>query len=363
MLCLRMAKDNLEKATDEKSNDNLKKATVEELKAVWKHICKMHDEGISGVQICRITGANKSTVSDVLKRYKETKKIPVPKSRGRKIGEGRLLTPEQEKEIKKTIIDKNPNQLKFDCCLWDLNAVKQLILRKYNINLSIQAVWEYLDSWGMSSQRPLKRAYKQNIEKVEEFKTTLFPAIKKRAAAENAEIFFADEAGINNQAYNPRGFAPKGQPPIAMIESKRESINMLAAIAANGHRRFMLYRETTTQQKLIEFMKCMVREQKRRKKKKVFLILDNLKVHHGKLVAEYLEKSKDDIEVFYFPSYSPEINPEEYLNNAMKQNIHSGIPPRTATAIHEKATTFMHNFSKQKIRNLFLHPKIAYVAI
>jgi len=340
--------------------DNLKKASVEELKAVWKHICKMHDEKLTGQQISKITGADKNTVSKILAVYKETGKIPVPKSRGRKVGEGRALTPEQEKEIKKLITDKNPNQLKFDCFLWDLNSVKQLISQKYSINLSIQAVWEYLDSWGMSSQKPLKRAYRQNIEKVEEFKNTIFPAIKARATTENAEIYFADEAGINNQAYNPRGFAPKGNPPVVMVEVKRERVNMIAAIAANGHRRFMLYEESTTQQKLIEFMKCMVKEQKRRKKKKVFLILDNLKVHHGNLVKEYLEKNKGDIEVFYFPSYAPEINPEEYLNNALKQNIHAGIPPRTASAIHEKAKTFMRNFSKQKIRNLFLHPKISY---
>jgi len=342
------------------AKDNLKNANVAELTAVWKHICKMHDEGITGTQICKITGANKDTVHNVLKIYKESKKIPIPKPRGRKVGEKKLLTPEQEKEIKKLITDKNPNQLKFDCFLWDLNSVQQLILQKYKIKPSIQATWEYLDSWGMSSQRPLKRAYKQSIEKVEQFKNVTFPALKKRATEENAEIFFADETGINNQANNPRGFAPKGKPPVVNVETKRERVNMIAAIAANGHRRFMLYEESTTQQKLIEFMKNMVREQKRRKKKKVFLIIDNLKVHHGKLTQEYLEKNSTDIEVFYFPSYSPEINPEEYLNNALKQNIHSGIPPRTAPAIREKTTKFMHTFSKQKIRNLFLHKKIAY---
>jgi len=342
------------------AKENLKNATVEELKAVWKHICKMHDEKIPGVQICKITGANKDTVSNVLKVYKETGKIPVPKPRGRKEGEGRLLTPEQEKEIKKTIIDKNPNQLKFECCLWDLSSVKKLILEKCKVKLSIQAVWEYLDSWGMSSQKPLKRAYRQNIEKIAAFKNDAFPAIKKRAQAENAEVYFADEVGVHSRTYNPRGYAPKGQPPVVTVETKLEKVNMIAAIAANGHRRFMLYEENTTQQKLIEFMKCMVKEQKRRKKKKVFLILDNLKVHHGKITKEYLENNKDDIEVFYFPSYAPEINPEEYLNNALKQNIRSGMPPRTATAIREKTTKFMRDFSKQKIRNLFLHPKIAY---
>ncbi len=48
-------------------------------------------------------------------------------------------------------------------------------------------------------------------------------------------------------------------------------------------------------------------------KRKVFLILDNLKVHHGKLAAAWLEHHKDKIEVFFLPPYAPEYNPDEYL--------------------------------------------------
>ena len=61
----------------------------------------------------------------------------------------------------------------------------------------------------------------------------------------------------------------------------------------------------------------------------IFLILDNLRVHHGKKVRAWLEKHKDSIEVFYLPPYSPELNPDEYFNHALKLDVHSGISPRT----------------------------------
>ena len=76
----------------------------------------------------------------------------------------------------------------------------------------------------------------------------------------------------------------------------------------------MLYPETMDQQRLIRFMERLVRTSER----KVFLILDNLKVHHGKLAAAWLEKHKDKIEVFFLPPYAPEYNPDEYLNHALK---------------------------------------------
>jgi transposase len=49
------------------------------------------------------------------------------------------------------------------------------------------------------------------------------------------------------------------------------------------------------------------------KEQKVFLILDNLRVHHSKIVKQWAEDNKEKIELFYLPSYSPEKNPDEYL--------------------------------------------------
>ena len=98
----------------------------------------------------------------------------------------------------------------------------------------------------------------------------------------------------NTENYE-RGFALKGQPPVLAIETKRERINMISAITSHGSVRFMTYEKTMNQQLLLDFMKRLVKDAPR----KVFLILDNLRVHHGKLVAAWLEKNKGKIEVFF----------------------------------------------------------------
>jgi transposase len=218
---------------------------------------------------------------------------------------------------------------------------------------------EYLESWGMSAQRPVKQAYHQDPTKTEVFTKEIYPTIRKLATKEKAEIYFADETGINNQSYNPIGYAPKNNPPIVRVQTSRETINMLSAVSPSGLHRFMLYQETTTQQKLIEFMERLLKE-KQKKKDKIFLFLDNLRVHHGKLVKAWAEEHKTEISLYYFPSYSPEINPQEYLNNILKQNIHSGIPPKNKKEIQEKANLFMKSITKDKIKMIFEHPKLKY---
>jgi len=158
-----------------------------------------------------------------------------------------------------------------------------------------------------------------------------------------------------------RGFSPKGRPPVLPVETKRQRVNMISAVSSQGKVRFMIYQDTMNQQRLIRFMERLVRGSKR----KVFLILDNLKVHHGKLVAAWLKKRKDKIEVFFLPPYAPEYNPDEYLNHALKISVHSGQLPYTAEDISHKMQSFMHKLHHQSpnVFNFFQPPSPSYLLL
>ena len=120
----------------------------------------------------------------------------------------------------------------------------------------------------------------------------------------------------------------------------------------------MIYQDTMNQQRLIRFMERLIRVSKQ----KVFLILDNLKVHHGKLAASWLEKHKDKIEVFFLPPYAPEYNPDEYLNHALKLSIYSGQLPYTVEDISHKIQSFMRKLQHHPllVSNFFLHTALSY---
>ena len=134
---------------------------------------------------------------------------------------------------------------------------------------------------------------------------------------------------------------------------------MISAINSQGHVRFMIYQETMNQQRLIRFMERLIRTSQR----KVFLILDNLQVHHGKLAAAWLEEHAEKIEVFFLPSYAPEYNPDEYLNHALKRSVHSGQLPFTVKDISRKIRSFMRNLRQYPscVSNFFLHPRLSYL--
>ncbi|MCI9193228.1 MAG: IS630 family transposase [Acutalibacter muris] len=174
-------------------------------------------------------------------------------------------------------------------------------------------------------------------------------------------IYWGDETGIDNGSNCERGFAPKGQPPVLPVETKRERLNMLSALSRQGDLRFMLYEASMNQQRLIQFMDRLVRTSKR----KVFLILDNLKVHHGKKAAVWLDKHRDKIELFFLPPYAPESNPDEYLNHALKLSVHSGDLPRTQCDIRHKTASFMRalQHSPDKVSSFFQHDQVFYILV
>ena len=131
---------------------------------------------------------------------------------------------------------------------------------------------------------------------------------------------------------------------------------MLSAISKRGKLRFMLYKDNMNAEKLIDFMGRLIRDVN----KKVFLVLDNLRVHHSKKVQEWLDKHKDRIEVFYLPPYSPEYNPDEYLNNDLKRNLGTQAMAKSVEELEANTSQFMEKLSDDSdhVKSYFNHPAL-----
>ena len=121
---------------------------------------------------------------------------------------------------------------------------------------------------------------------------------------------------------------------------------MISAITNQGKVRFQIYDGRMNADQLIQFMKRLIKDTKR----KVFLILNNLRVHNAKKVTQWLAKHSENIEVFYLPAYSPELNPDEYLNCDLKHGIHSKRPARNQKQLKAKVLSHMRMLQKQPKR-------------
>lgn len=280
--------------------------------------------------------------------------------RGHEVGKMRRLRAEQEWLIQQLISEKMPDQLKLSFALWTRAAVGELIKQRCGIDMPTRTVGEYLKRWGFTPQKPLRRAYEQKPERVDAWLKEEYPAIAERAKAEGAEIHWGDETGVRSDCQHGRSYAPAGKTPVQRVPGSRFSTNMISTVTNQGKVRFMLYRETLTAPVLIRFLARLVRDSGR----KVFLILDNLRVHHSKKVRAWLEKYADQIELFFLPAYSPELNPDEYLNCDLKAQVHGGKPAKNRDELETRVRGAMMKLQNRpgRVRSYFKHPKIQYAA-
>ena len=111
---------------------------------------------------------------------------------------------------------------------------------------------------------------------------------------------------------------------------------------------------------LIKFLKRLIRGVGR----KVILILDNLKVHHSKALQAWLEEHKAEIEIFYLPSYSPDLNPDELMNSDLKSALSQKPDSRTKGKLAKNALGHMRSAQKrpQHVKNFFEAECVKYAS-
>jgi transposase len=277
---------------------------------------EMFSEGFSKVHIAEVLCVSRRSVYKWVKAHNRSgnKGLEMHK-RGRP--KGPQLEPWQSAQIVNLIKNYCPDQLSMPFVLWTRESVGLLIQQKFNIKLSKWTVGRYLANWGFSPQKPARRAIEQNPKAIEHWFKVEYPAIQKLAKKDKATIHWGDEMGLRSDHNVGRTYGLKGQTPVVKRTGNRFSCNMISTITNLGKLTFMVFHENFTSEVFLQFLKKLVRQSNR----KVFLIVDNHRSHKSKMVNKWLTENVDRINVYYLPSYCPELNPDEFLNQDVKSHL------------------------------------------
>ncbi len=322
---------------------------------------RLFQKGMSRKQIAEIVDVHYQTICEWISRYQTGGESALKiGQRGRRNGDGRLLTAAQEKCLQEIVVGKCPDQLQLPFALWSSAALRALLKDMWGILVSQQVISDYMKRWGYTPQKGTKYAYERSDKATIDWLEETYPFIQKRAALLGGTIYWGDETGISNQCQHERGYAPRGQTPVLTKSARRFRTNLISAVNNQGKLRFMTYRENMTAKVLIRFMKRLIKDSDDR----VFLILDNLRVHHAKVVKKWLDENQDKIEVYYLPAYSPDMNPDEYLNCDLKQGIRASSPARTQTQLEKKVLSHMRRLQAlpERVKSYFQHTSIKYAS-
>jgi len=167
------------------------------------------------VEGARVFGVARKTIWQWLKLYAILGDSGlVARKRGPK-GGGKLKG-WQAAAICNLIRDRHPEQLKLPFVLWTSEAVQRLIARRFGVKLSARSVRRYLQRWGFTPQKPVRRAYERDPVAVRRWLEHQYPAIRGRCKLEKAKLYWGGRDG-----------GPFGSPGGPVVCAERENSDML----------------------------------------------------------------------------------------------------------------------------------------
>lgn len=254
-----------------------------------------------------------------------------------------------------------PDQLRLPFALWTREAVRQLLADRFDVHVSIWTVGRYLANWGLTPQKPLRRAYEQNSAAVKRWLQKEYPAIRSAAKRGKAQIHWGDEMGLRSDHQSGRSYGRRGRTPVIPGTGRRFGCNMISTVTNRGRLAFMVFKERFTGPVCIRFLRRLVRHSGR----KVFLIWDRHPVHRSAAVRRWLNANRRRIRMFFLPEYSPELNPDEYLNNDVKSNAVGRQRPADQSEMIAQVRSYLRQTQGRPeiVQSYFNQEDVAYAAV
>lgn len=264
--------------------EDARRLSPEALDAVRRRVMRAVCQGMAQAQAARLFGVSRQSVNGWHQRWRAGG-LRALRSRPRGRPPVARLKPYQAAIIVRLITGRCPDQLQLPFVLWTREAIRDLIARRCGVHLSVWTVGRYLRHWGLTPQKPIRRAYERDPAAVRRWLRRQYPAIRALARREHAT-------------------------------------------------------------------------------RKLFLILDSHPVHVGAQTQRWVKRHRKQMRLFFLPGYSPELNPDELLNQDVKTNAVGRKRPRTPRELVGNVRRFLWSTQRRpnKVRNYFRHPNVRYAA-
>ncbi len=325
------------------------------LQTMRQQAIKAVGQGESPAQIARVLGINVRSVYRWIAAYASGGQNallaqPIP-------GRPAKITEDEIRWLSQTLKDQTPMQFKFDFALWTLGLVGEVIKHQFGKSLALSSLSRLMRIMGFTVQKPLYRAWQQDDRLVKVWMAETYPLIQAQAKAEGAEIYFADESGMRSDHHAGTTWAPQGETPIVSATGRRYSINMLSAINARGHLRFMIHDGTVDASVFKEFLRRLMVGAER----PIYLIVDGHPIHKSKLVRDYVESLQGKLTLFFLPPYSPELNPDEQVWGNIKSRVGKTVI-QNKEQMRALLTAALRRLQRNPdiVQGFFFHPECRY---
>jgi len=315
--------------------------------------------GMSRVEASRVFAVHRAAIGRWCRAAAAGPDALVPRRRGRKPTGGPLV-PGQESALLDAIRTRHPDDLGVADTLWTRDAVAEYAAERFGVRRSRWVWGRWLRRHGFTPQRPARRAYQQDPADLTRWRAEVYPRIAAEARAAGAEVHWLDETGLRTDHTPGTGYAPRGRPPAVRVSGKPHRVNVISTITNAGLLRFGVFAGRFTAAVFVGFLGRLLRSTTG----PVFLILDGHPVHRSRRVRAWVADRADRLRLFFLPPYCPELNPTEYLNNAVKGSVPRVRRATTREELADQVRSYLRIAQRHRaaMRRFFHAEPVRYAA-
>jgi transposase len=256
---------------------------------------------------------------------------------------GRLpKLPPTQKAALATLLEEGPVNAGFSGACWRSPMIQQLIYDRFGVLYNVFYIAQLLKNLGFSYQKAAFVSDHLDERKRHEWRTTTWPQILRKAQAQNALLFFGDEASFPQWGTLTYTWARRGQQPMVKTSGKRKGYKVFGLIEYFTGRFFYQGQEgRLNSAAYIAFLTRVLEHTTQ----PIFLIQDGAKYHTSAETKAFFAQQPARLHVFQLPTYSPDYNPIEKLWKKIKQQeTHLHYFP-TFDALTEKVEQALFTFA------------------
>ncbi|WP_278279707.1 IS630 family transposase [Clostridium sp. DMHC 10] len=243
-------------------------------------------------------------------------------------------------------MNKDPREFGFNASTWSIDRMREHIRDKYGRLYSYERMRQIIKSLNNSYKRAEYHPTLANAEAQKCFKKIA----KLITLVENSSdkvIYVCDETATKDESTNRKTWSPVGHPPVIERNASSVGLKLIGATEITTDFQSVIdaypYKETINSDKFIEFLQRLIDINAG---KKVFVILDNAKIHKSSSIENFELRNIGKLELIYLPPYSPELNPQENVWNLYKASIFTYKAKHSIENLYKDTLYFYQNFNK-----------------
>ena len=249
----------------------------------------------------------------------------------------------------------------YDTVLWTLEILVDLLKKRFDLWVSDSTVALHLHQMNLSCQKPGYQAQGQDPEKVADFLNNKFKLIQKVAQKIGADIAFEDEAGIGVMTRSGRTWGAVGSPPKVVVSDQRGGYNVLSIVTPKGELIYEVEEKSINGARYINFLQKVLEGRPR----PLIIIADNVSFHRSKEVRDFVRKNRQKIRMFFLPTHSPKLNPDEQVWNEVKYRQLGRKSIKSKLDLNRRIHSSLKILQQkiEKVRSFFQLPDTRYAAL